>query len=31
MDMLAEINIIEPLATSDGSIYTNKNGDIYTL
>lgn len=31
MDMLAEISIIEPLATSDGSIYTNKNGDIYTL
>lgn len=31
MDVLTEMNYIEPISASDGSIYTNKNGEIYIL
>lgn len=31
MDVLAEMNYIEPIVALDGSIYTNSNGDIYIL
>lgn len=31
LEIAAEMNLIEPIAADDGSIYTDKNGNIYTL
>jgi hypothetical protein len=31
MELVAEMDIIEPLRAADGTIYTSPNGDIYTL
>ena len=31
LDALTEASYINPISASDGSIYTNKNGEIYTL
>lgn len=31
MDVLTEMNYIEPISASDGSIYTNNDGEIYIL
>lgn len=31
LELIAEMGIVEPVAASDGSIYTNNNGVIYTL
>ena len=31
MDLLAELNIIEPITTYDGSILTSPTGEIYSL
>lgn len=29
--LLAEVGFVEPVADADGSIYTDENGNIYTL
>lgn len=31
MEIVAEIDVIEPLRAIDGTIYTSPEGDIYTL
>ena len=31
MELVVEMDIIEPLRAVDGTIYTSPNGDIYTL
>jgi arsenate reductase-like glutaredoxin family protein len=32
LEIVAEMNLIEPpIVADDGSIYTDENGDIYTL
>lgn len=31
MAFLSEMNLINPVTSSDGSVYTNADGDIYTL
>lgn len=30
-EFISEMGIADPVTTSDGSIYTNANGDIYVL
>jgi hypothetical protein len=31
LEIAAEMNLVEPIAADDGSIYTDENGNIYTL
>ena len=31
IDLLAEMNVVNPLTNSDGSTYVNNNGKIYIL
>ena len=31
LELIAEMGVVEPVAASDGSIYTDKNGVIYAL
>ena len=31
IEIITEMNVIEPLRAIDGTIYTAPNGDIYTL
>lgn len=31
MEMVMEMDVIEPLRAIDGTIYTSPNGEIYTL
>lgn len=31
LELLAEINMVEPVAANDGSVYTDENGVIYSL
>ena len=31
LKIVADIGVVEPLMTADGTIYTSPDGDIYTL
>ena len=31
LDMIFEMKVIEPLADTNGSVYTSPDGDIYTI
>ena len=31
LNIVADIGVVEPLMTADGTIYTSPEGDIYTL